>query len=178
VNGTIFASDLPTPGNTTASTAIGNSNTARLAGETAGASGALVSAADLGAQVGFGPSAGTYLPGAYRSGSSMQINTPITLDAQGNQNATWIFFMPSSTLTTTGTGNVLLANGANEKNVFWVVGSTATLGAPLFNGSIMAGTAISVGTVAITVNGRLQTSGPSCAAVTFDANLHTVNVPQ
>ena len=177
VNGTIFASDLPTPGNTTSATAIADANTARLAGATAGALGTLVSTANLGAQVGFGPAAGTFLPGAYRSGSSMAISTPITLDAQGNGNAVWIFFMPSSTLTTTGTGNVLLANGAQAKNVSWVVGSSASLGAPLFNGNILAAVAIAVTTVPTTVNGRLLTSGPSCAAVTFDANLHTVNVP-
>ncbi len=181
VNGTIYASNLPLAGDTTSLTARNYLlNTVFPAAIIVGATGTVVPTSDLGAQTGFGPVgavAGTFLPGVYTSGSSIAISTPIYLDAQGNGNAVWIFYMPSSTLTTTGLGNVNLINGAQEKNVFWVVGSTATISTAIFKGNILAGTSINVDTVAVTVDGRLLASAATSGSITFDAHLHTVNVP-
>jgi hypothetical protein len=179
VNGTIYASDLPNPGDLTSATAIADVYIAYLAAQIIGLTGDVVPISDLGAVAGFGPNPltpGTYKAGAYQSGSSLAISTPMTLDAQGDANAVWIFYAPSS-LTTSGLGSILLINNAQAKNVFWVVGSSATLSAPSFSGNVLAATAISVTTVGVTVDGRLLTSGPTCAAVTWDAHLHTVNVP-
>ncbi len=178
VNGTIYASDLPTAGNTTSATAVADAHLAFLAAQTVGVTGAVIPTSDLGAIAGFGPPAvpGTFYPGAYQSGTSIAISTAMTLDPKGDANAVWIFYAPS-TLITSGTGNIILLPPAQAKNVFWVVGSSATLGAPAFSGNILAGVAISVTTVGVTVDGRLLTSGPTCAAVTWDAHLHTVNVP-
>ena len=180
VNGTIFASDLPTAGNSTTATAISEAHTAFVAAQTVGASGTVIPTSDLGAQTAFGDgNPGVFFAGAYTSGSSIAISTPLTLDAQGDANAVWVFYAPSSTLITTGPlGNIILKNNAQAKNVFWVVGSSATLGAPLFSGNVLAATAISVSSTDGIVDGRLLTSGPTCAAVSFTGSTAgTVNVP-
>jgi len=178
VNGTIYASDLPTAGNLTSATAVADAYVAFLAAQTIGLTGTVIPTSDLGAIAGFGPPAvpGKFYAGAYMSGTSIAISTNMTLDPQGNANAVWIFYA-SSTLTTSGTGNIILLPPAQAKNVFWVIGSSATLGAPAFSGNILAATAISVATTGVTVDGRLLVSGPTCAAVTWDAHLHTLNVP-
>jgi hypothetical protein len=116
--------------------------------------------------------------GVYHSTSSLSIGgAPLTLDAQGDANAVWIISM-NSTLTTTSGGDVILAGGAQAKNVYWRVGSSATLGADIFKGTIMADTSITLGTAAINVQGRLlagvvTTSG----AVSFNDGAHTVVRP-
>jgi hypothetical protein len=179
VNGTIYASDLPNPGDLTSATAVADAYLAFQAAQTVGATGTVIPTSDLGAIAGFGPNPltpGTFKAGAYASGSSIAISTAMTLDPQGDANAVWIFYAPT-TLTTSGTGNIILLAPAQAKNVFWVVGSSATLGAPAFSGNILAATAISVTTTGVTVDGRLLVSGPTCAAVTWDAHLHTLNVP-
>ena len=94
----------------------------------------------------------------------------LTLDAQGNPNAVWIFQMPSSTLTVGNGRQVILAGGAQAGNIFWQVGSSATLGTTsVFKGNIMAYASITVNTGA-TLDGRaLAQTG----AVTLDGNTLT-----
>ncbi len=95
-------------------------------------------------------------PGVYRTGSvpSLGLTGPLTLDAQGNPNAVFIFQI-ESTLTTATDSRVNLINGAQACNVFWQVGSSATLGTrTAFKGNILALTSISVND-AVTVDGRL-----------------------
>ena len=178
VNGTIYASDLPTAGNTVSAVAIADAYLAFLAAQTVGLTGAVIPTSNLGAETLFGDGTpGVFYAGAYKSGSSIAISSALTLDAQGDANAVWIFYAPSSLTTSTAGGNIVLKNNAQAKNVYWVVGSSATLSAPAFSGNVLAATAISVTTLSVTVDGRLLTSGPTCAAVTWDARLHTVNVP-
>jgi len=75
----------------------------------------------------------------------------VTLDAQGDPNAVWVF-QAGSTLTTAG--NVVVIGGGSAKNVYWVVGSSATIGAgSLWQGNIVALTSITLNTGA-TLNGR------------------------
>jgi hypothetical protein len=112
----------------------------------------------------------TQTPGLYKIGSSAAISTNLTLDAQGDVNAVWIFQI-GTTLTSTG-GSVILANGAQAKNIFWQVGSSATLGGPIFKGNILALTAITA-TTGVVVQGRLLARN---AAVTTDTNPITVPV--
>jgi hypothetical protein len=95
-------------------------------------------------------------PGLYKSsvGSFDITLVDLTLDAQGNPDAVWIFQMPSSTLTVVSHRQVILANGAQARNIFWQVGSSATLGtSSVFKGNILAQDSITVNTDA-TLDGR------------------------
>jgi len=96
----------------------------------------------------------TLPPGLYKSTSSLAISSgDLTLDAQGDPNAVFIFQM-ASTLTATSGRKVILSGGAKSTNVFWQVGSSATLGTTsAFKGTIMADQSITLATGA-TLNGR------------------------
>jgi hypothetical protein len=107
----------------------------------------------------------TLTPGVYTSTSSLQITGNLTLSGAG----VYIFQM-ASTLTTASGSQVILAGGATPGNVFWQVGSSATLGTgSTFNGTILAQASITVTTGAV-LNGRaLARTG----AVTLDTNAVT-----
>jgi hypothetical protein len=93
-------------------------------------------------------------PGAYRYSSSAQLTGQLTLNAQGDPNAQFVFEIGSS-LTTASASSVLLVNGASPCNVYWQVGSSATLGTTTaFQGNLMALSSISLNNGA-TVIGRL-----------------------
>src|SRR5580692_1483032 len=106
----------------------------------------------------------TLAPGVYKASSSLDVGGSLTLDAGGDPNAVFIFQAPS-TLITDSASSVILTNGAQACNVFWQVGSSATLGTgSAFTGSILALTSISVDT-GDTIAGRaLARNG----AVTLD----------
>ncbi|HXM23937.1 MAG TPA: ice-binding family protein [Terriglobales bacterium] len=109
----------------------------------------------------------TFFPGLYKNSSTVMLSAGnVTLDAQGNANAVFIFQI-GSTLTTIGSTQVVLAGGAQAKNVFWQVGSSATLGTnSIFEGTIMALQSITLDTGA-TLTGRALARN---AAVTLDSN--------
>jgi hypothetical protein len=96
----------------------------------------------------------TLTPGLYKSTSGLAISSGnLTLNAQGNPNAVFIFQM-ASTLTTTSGRQVILTGKAQAANVYWQVGSSATLGTTtVFKGNILALTSISLATGA-TLEGR------------------------
>jgi hypothetical protein len=115
----------------------------------------------------------TQTPGVYDSAAgTFGITGTLTLDAQGDPNAVFIF-QAASTLITAAASNVNLVNGAQASNVFWVVGSSATLGtSSALQGSILALTSITV-TTGATINGRaLARNG----AVTLDTDTITAPV--
>jgi hypothetical protein len=98
----------------------------------------------------------TLLPGVYTSGSTMSVAVggTVTLDAQGDANAVWIFQIGSS-LTINNSAQVLLVNGARAGNVFWAAFASSTLGSNVsFQGNVLAGASNTVGTDS-TVVGRL-----------------------
>lgn len=95
----------------------------------------------------------TITPGAY-TGGTLEINGTLTLDAGGASNSVFIF-RASSTLITGVSSNVVLTNGAQACNVFWQVGSSATLGgSSSISGHVIAQASISTG-ASSTVNGQL-----------------------
>lgn len=84
----------------------------------------------------------TKAPGVYCSTSSIGVTGTLTLDAGNDSLATFVFQAPS-TLTTAG--NVVLINGAKARNVYWVVGSSATLGTgSQWKGNVIALTSITM----------------------------------
>jgi len=111
----------------------------------------------------------TLTAGVYTSTSSLAESGDLTLDAQGNPSAVFIFQI-ASTLTTGSGSHIVLANGAKACNVFWQVGSSATLGTnSVFKGNIMALTSISI-TTGVNLEGRaLARNG----AVTLDTDVIT-----
>lgn len=155
---------------------------ARLAAQTAYQ--ALV-AMPVGANPGGNLAGKTLVPGVYTApdGSFMIQGGNLTLDAQGDANAVWVFQM-ATTLTVGGPGaafpqSIILAGGAQAKNVFWQVGSFAVINAA--GGGTMAGTIISqagasfstAGNVqVVTLNGRALSLGASVTLVDT-----VINVP-
>jgi hypothetical protein len=127
----------------------------------------------------------TLTPGVYTSaaGTFKIEGGDLTLDAQGDANAIWVFQMATS-LTVGGPGaafpsSVILANGAQAKNVYWQVGSAATINAG--GGGTMVGTIITQSGAAIstagnaaivTINGRVLSLGASVTMVNT-----VINVP-
>ena len=95
----------------------------------------------------------TLTPGVYSNASSLALTGTLTLDAKGDPNAAFVF-QAGSTLITASASRVRLVNGAQACNVFWKVGSSATLGtSTVFAGNILALTSISMND-GVTLNGR------------------------
>lgn len=109
----------------------------------------------------------TLAPGLYKSTSSLEISSgDLTLDAQGDPNAVFLFEI-ASTLITTTSRQIILAGGAKAANIYWQVGSSATLGTgSVFKGNILALASITV-TTGASVEGRLLAR---TGAVTLDNN--------
>jgi uncharacterized protein (TIGR03437 family) len=128
--------------------------------------GAVPVAGDLGGQ--------TFTAGLYNSVSSLSIvSGNLTLDAKGDPNAVFIFQM-ASTLTTAAGSQIILVGGASASNVFWQVGTSATLGGnSIFNGSILANQSITLDPYA-SVNGRLLAQD---GEVTLESNVITSPPP-
>jgi cell division septation protein DedD len=113
----------------------------------------------------------TLTPGVYKASSSLDVGGSLTLNAEGDPDAVFIFQAPTTLVTDTAS-RVVLTDGAQACNVFWQVGDSATLGTDsAFAGSVLALTSISVET-GDTIEGRaLARNG----AVTLDDD--TINSP-
>ena len=108
----------------------------------------------------------TLTPGVYCFNSSAQLTGTLTLNAQGNPNATFIFKTGSS-LTTASGSSVLMTNAGNPCGVAWQIGSSATLGTTTsFIGNLIALTSITLNTDANIIGRALARNG----AVTLDSN--------
>jgi len=107
-------------------------------------------------------------PGVYFFMSSAFLTGTLTLDAQGDPNALFVFQM-GTTLISASNSAVLTINGADDCNVYWKVGSSATLGTDsAFQGNIIADASITMNTRASLIGGRaLALNG----AVTLDSNI-------
>lgn len=121
----------------------------------------------------------TLAPGVYTAaaGSFKMEGGNLTLDAQGNANAVWVFQM-ATTLTVGGPGaafpqSVILSNGAQAKNVYWQVGSAATINAA--GGGTMVGTIISQAGVALSTAGNAAATTLNGRALSLGASVTMVN---
>jgi hypothetical protein len=112
---------------------------------------------------------GTTLKAGVYASPTLGLTGTLTLDAEGNPNAVFIF-QAGSTLITAPNSKVVLTNGASACNVYWQIGSSATLDTTTsFKGTILALTSIALKTGA-TLDGRaLARNG----AVTLDSNVIT-----
>lgn len=175
VGGAIFASDDIAPPGVAAMLLQAQNDLTTAYNTAAGATlpAPAVAPADLGGK--------TLAPGIYTSATTMLLqNGDLTLDAQGDANAVWIFQVGSS-FTSIGTapfpspsgGSVILAGGAQAKNVFWQVSSSATLGDYThFQGTILAFSSITMNS-GVVAEGRMLARN---AAVTMtDTNI--INKP-
>jgi hypothetical protein len=107
----------------------------------------------------------TITPGVYQGGT-IELTGTVTLDAGGDPNARFVL-KAASTLVTASASRVVLVNGARACNVFWQVGSSATLGTSTdFVGTILANASITA-TTNVAVTGRLIARN---GAVTLDSN--------
>jgi ice-binding like protein len=114
----------------------------------------------------------TLQAGAYSFSSSAQLTGQLTLDAAGNPNAQFVFEI-GSTLTTASGSSVRLINGASPCNVYWQIGSSATLGTTtVMEGNVLAHDSISLDNAA-TVQGRLLAIGGAVTLInnTIDGSM-------
>ncbi len=167
VNGAIYASDDITPPGTPAMLLQAKTDltNAYLAAEGASSPAPVTVSGDLGGQ--------TLAPGIYKSTSTLSVgNGNLTLDAQGNPNAFWIFQIASAFTTVGGAGgNIILAGGARADNIFWQTGSSATIGDyTSFQGNILALTSITMNSHATAVGRMLARNG---AVVMTSTNIIT-----
>jgi hypothetical protein len=149
----------------------------------------LTTAYNNAASAGGGPTAGAAIPadiggqilspGIYKATTTLGITGNLVLDGSTNPNGVWIFKVGTALTTAAGglgtpASQVTLIGGAQARNVFWQIGSDATLGTySLFQGTIMAQSSITLGTGA-TLNGRaLARTG----AVTLGSNPVTFTCP-
>jgi hypothetical protein len=151
VNGAIYAADDLTPTGTAAmlKQAKLDLTSAYLYAEGATAPAPATVSGDQGGK--------TLAPGIYKTTSTLLIqNGDLTLDAKGDANAVWIFQIASAFTSVGGSGgNVILSGGAQAKNIYWQVGSSATIGGyTSFYGNVMALTSITMGGYA-TATGRM-----------------------
>ena len=121
----------------------------------------------------------TLAPGIYKSapGSFAIKGGDLTLDAGGDPNAVWVFQM-ATTLTVGGPGaafpqSVILINGAQAKNVFWQVGSAATINAA--GGGTMVGTIISSAATTFSTAGNVEVVTLEGRALALNASVTLVN---
>ena len=116
-------------------------------------------------------------PGTYTSasGTFKITNGDLTLDAQGNPNAVWVFQMAQSlTVGLAGQArSIILVNGAKAKNVYWQVGSAATINGA--GGGTMAGTIISYAGVTFSTAGVVELTTLNGRALSLNASVTLVN---
>ena len=134
------------------------------------------------------PNVNYFTPGVYTSATTINITGDLTLDALGNPDAVFVFQAGTALNVAAGAAppmvvappsgihsRILLVNGAKASNVWWSVGSTATIGLfAEFNGNVLAYTTIIMNTGA-TACGRMLAGASGAGQLTFDSNI--VSVP-
>ncbi|PKK99692.1 MAG: hypothetical protein CVV57_01160 [Tenericutes bacterium HGW-Tenericutes-2] len=154
VTGKIYSADYTTPTPTELTTAVADMGTAYTDAAGRAANYTELYSGDL--------SGKTLTPGVYKFGSSVLINTELTLN--GSSTDVWIFQIAGN-LTMASDIQITLTGGADAKNIVWQVADTVAIGSGShFEGTVLAMTNISMGTNS-SLNGRLYAQ----TAVTLDA---------
>ncbi len=109
----------------------------------------------------------TFLPGVYSNSAAVGQSSTMILNANGDPDAVFVFQIGAA-LTTTA-GQITLENGAQAQNVYWQVGTSATINTP-FVGTIMANASVTLGT-GVTLQGRALAN---TAAISLNDNTLTV----
>jgi hypothetical protein len=179
VNGNIYTAPPPPDG----VCSEGNATTFAIATQAlSDANAAFINLSPASRPGGTDPGAGqlgglTLTPGTYKAagGSFMITGADLTLDGQGDMNAVWVFQMASSLLVgDPGTPrNVILINGAQAKNVYWQVGSSATINAA--GGGTMVGTIIASAGVTFSTAGNVTITTLNGRALGLNASVTMVN---
>jgi hypothetical protein len=146
---------------------------AGLPGATVLGCGTIGSSGDAGALIGCSGNA-TLPPGVYISATSSTIGVNGNLTLNGSATDVWVFQAPSA-LTVMGSSQIILTGGAKASNVWWFVGSSATINTgSTFNGNILASASITMLNLA-TSCGRLLAGAEGSGAFVLDTNI--VSVP-
>ena len=179
VNGTIYTAAPPPGGAAACATTEGTANTAAIATQAlADAQTAfntlagMPAGADPGGQLG-GQTLG---PAVYKTsgGAFMITGSDLTLDAKGDANAVWVFQMASTlTVGDTAPRSVILIGGAQAKNVYWQVGSAATING--IGGGTMVGTIIAQSGVTFSTAGNAIITTLNGRALALSASVTMVN---
>jgi hypothetical protein len=153
------------------------------------AAGSLGGGTPIAAPTGLGATTGSpavvgqnvFFPGVYTSITSIMVTNDLTLDAQNNPNAVFVFQSASTIGSAAGAAapgvhtRILLINGAKASNVWWQAGSSATLGTNSeWQGNILASASVTM-TTGATSCGRLFAGAFTAGAFVFDSNV--VSVP-
>jgi len=153
------------------------------------AAGSLGGGTPIAAPTGLGATTGSALvvgqnlfyPGVYTSNTSILVGNDLTLDAQGNPDAVFVFQSASTVGSAAGAASpgthtrILLINGAKASNVWWQAGTSATLGTNSeWQGNILASASVTM-TTGATSCGRLFAGAFTAGAFVFDSNV--VSVP-
>jgi hypothetical protein len=178
INGTVVSKTPPYPDTTTAQNVTDDLRAAYLSITPANMPGgtAIAAGTTLGAPTGSAQVEGDNLfyTGVYTSNTSILITGDLTLDGQGDANATFVF-QSASTIGTMPNARILLINGVKASNVYWQAGSDVTLQTnTIWNGNILAYRDITMvnGTSSC---GRLFAGAFTTGAFVFDSN--RVSVP-
>lgn len=168
VTGTIYASDDVAPAGVAVMLTAAKDDLTTAYNDAAGRSSTdmVIVAGNLGGL--------TLTPGLYKSAGSLEISSgDLTFDAGGNASAVFIVQV-ATTLNTTAGRRIILSGGAKAANIFWQVGTSATLGTTsVFKGTIMADQSISMNTGA-SIEGRLLAR---IGAVTLASNTIVTPAP-
>jgi len=107
------------------------------------------------------------MPGVYTFASSATITGPVTLNGGGDPNAYFVFIIPT-TLTTATSASVVLTNSAQAGNIYWLVGTSATIGiSTTMIGTIIADQSVTMNTSATLIGKAFALN----AAITLDTNI-------
>jgi len=115
----------------------------------------------------------TLTSGVYKIGAAATLTSPVTLDAEGDPDAVFIIQIVGALGATAAVGNVVLANDAQSRNIYWIVEGAVSMGASThMEGTLLGGAAITFG-AATTMNGRAL-AGSAAGAITLASTIISV----